>query len=206
MSFADAQGAPGLRISILFLVAANLIPVFGVLFLDWDVFYLLLLFWCENVILGVFGILKMLVSGSGVFLSGFFAVHYGGFMFGHVMVLFAMFSSTVEEKKGKLTDLDVFRDAVFNTEMLIPVAALVLSHGWSFVVNFLGSDERNQLSGTQAMSLPYKRMVITHIALLAGGFFLTEMGQPLVGLLLLMGMKIALDVIFHRREHRDLVI
>ena len=47
-------------------------------------------------------------------------------------------------------------------------------------------------------------MFITHIALLAGGFFLMEQGQPLGGLVLLVGMKIVLEVFFHRREHARL--
>ena len=196
---------PRLRISIVFLVVANLIPVFGVLFLDWDVFYLLLLFWYENVIIGIFGILKMLFSGSDVFLSAFFTVHYGGFMFGHLMVLVGMFSG-FEGGPDSPGPSEVLREVILNTGTLISIAALFISHGWSFVTNFLRTDERNQLSGNQAMAMPYKRMIITHIALLVGGFFLTEMGQPVVGLLLLMGMKIALDVVFHRREHSGLLI
>ena len=86
---------PRLRVSIVLLVLANLIPVFGVLYLDWDVFYILLLFWCENVVIGIFGILRLLASTGNVFLAAFFSVHYGGFMMGHLVVLFAMFSSTV---------------------------------------------------------------------------------------------------------------
>jgi len=54
------------------------------------------------------------------------------------------------------------------------------------------------------MALPYRRMMITHVALIAGGFFLIESGQPLGGLVLLILMKIALDVLFHRQEHKRL--
>lgn len=197
---------PRLRVSIILLVLANLVPVFGVLHFDWDVFYVLLLFWCENVVIGIFGILRLLASTGNLFLAGFFSVHYGGFMLGHLMVLFAMFSSTVEEEKGRLTDPDRFLDAVMNPPVLIAVLALFISHGWSFFANFLGTDERNLLTGTRAMAQPYRRMIITHIALLAGGFFLTTMGQPLPGLLLLIGMKIVMDVFFHRSEHSSIAI
>ena len=54
------------------------------------------------------------------------------------------------------------------------------------------------------MALPYRRMFITHVALIFGGFFLIETGQPLAGLILLILMKIALDVLFHWREHKRL--
>jgi hypothetical protein len=46
--------------------------------------------------------------------------------------------------------------------------------------------------------------MITHVALLVGGFFLMEQGQPLAGLVLLVILKIVLDVTFHRREHKRL--
>ncbi len=195
---------PSLRVSIVLLVLANLIPVFGVLYLDWDVLYILLLFWCENVVIGIFGILRLLASTGNIFLAAFFSVHYGGFMFGHLMVLFAMFSSTIEEEQGRLADPELFALTILNPPVLIGVLALFVSHGWSFFANFLGTEERDQLTGTQAMTQPYRRMIITHVALLFGGFFLTEMGQPLPGLLMLVGMKIAMDVFFHRSEHKTI--
>src|SRR5690348_15210944 len=40
--------------SVIALVLANLVPVFGVLALHWEVFPLMFLFWSENVIVGVF--------------------------------------------------------------------------------------------------------------------------------------------------------
>ena len=48
------------RVSLALLVVANLLPLVGVLFWDWDVFFLLLLFWCENVIIGLFGIARIM--------------------------------------------------------------------------------------------------------------------------------------------------
>lgn len=197
---------PRLRVSIVFLVLANLIPVFGVLYFDWDVFYVLLLFWCENVVIGIFGILRMLVSTGNIFVAAFFTVHYGGFMMGHLVVLFAMFSGAFEDEQGKATEPEQFLEAVTDPPTLIAVLALFVSHGWSFFANFLRSDERNLLTGATAMAQPYRRMIITHVALLAGGFFLTTMGQPLPGLLLLIGMKIVMDVVFHRREHRSIAL
>ncbi|MEL7187106.1 MAG: DUF6498-containing protein [Pseudomonadota bacterium] len=197
---------PRLRVSIILLVVANLVPVFGVLFLDWDVFYVMLLFWCENVVIGIFGILRLFVSTGNLFVAAFFTVHYGGFMMGHLMVLFALFSNAFEGQASNATDPEHFLAAFLNPPTLIAIAALFVSHGWSYIANFLGSDERNLLTGARAMTQPYRRMIITHIALLAGGFFVTTMGQPLPGLLLLIAMKIGLDVVFHRREHETIAI
>ena len=156
----NRDGGCGLtgRFSIAVLIAANLLPLAGVLFWDWDVFLVLLLFWCENVVIG------LLVEPADL---------YG-------MII---------EKLN-----------------WVAVVALFVSHGWSLVENYLGSKEHENLTPGQAMALPYRRMMITHVALIVGGFFLIEEGQPLAGLILLIAMKIALDVIFHRKEHQRLAV
>jgi hypothetical protein len=46
-------------------LAGNLIPLVGVLFFRWDAFYVVAIYWFENVIVGAFSILKILLaSGS----------------------------------------------------------------------------------------------------------------------------------------------
>lgn len=197
------------RVSLILLVVANLLPLVGVFLWDWDVFSLLLLFWCENVIIGLFGIARLIVSANNdtikesLFLPLFFVVHYGGFMFGHFMVLFGMYSENVQSLGNDALPADYYRLVLENLSW-VAIVALFISHGWSFVENFMGRNEHERLSSMQAMGLPYKRMVITHVALILGGFFLIEKGQPLAGLVILIIMKIALDVTFHRREHRNL--
>ena len=197
------------RLSLAALVAANLVPLFGVLLWDWDVFLLLLLFWSENVIIGIFGIARLIVArvsdsgAEGLFLPLFFLVHYGGFMFGHFMVLFGMYSGHVEDGTVSAEPADYYGILAENLNWLA-ILALFVSHGWSFIENYMGKREHERLTPGQAMALPYRRMFITHIALIAGGFFLVERGQPLGGLVLLVAMKIVLDVFFHRREHARL--
>lgn len=197
------------RWSLILLVAANLLPLAGVFLWDWDVFLLLLLFWCENVIIGLFGIARLIVAASndtlkeGLFLPLFFLVHYGGFMFGHFMVLFGMYSGNFEQPGNPTQPADYYRLILDNLNW-VAVVALFISHGWSFIENYMGRSEYERLSPMQAMGLPYKRMAITHIALILGGFFLIKNGQPLAGLIILVLMKIALDIVFHQKEHRQL--
>jgi hypothetical protein len=47
--------------SVLALVAANIIPLFGVLFLGWSTFAIVVIYWSENVIIGAINVLKMIV-------------------------------------------------------------------------------------------------------------------------------------------------
>lgn len=193
--------------SIIWLIAANLLPVAGVLFWDWHIFSLLFLFWCENVVIGIFGIARMMMSseagfGANVFQGLFFTVHYGGFMFGHLFFLTAMFlNDSFTTRSGNPFNNFL---SLFDRWTITALIALAVSHGWSFFENFVGKKEYSSLTPAAAMSLPYKRMMITHVALIAGGFLLTRLDEPTVGLLVLLLMKIALDVIFHRREHDKL--
>lgn len=48
------------RWSVATLVAANVLPLFGVLFLGWRAFDVVFLYWLENVVIGVINVLKML--------------------------------------------------------------------------------------------------------------------------------------------------
>jgi len=44
------------------LILANLVPVAGVLLLQWDVLTILLLYWAENVIIGVINVFRMICA------------------------------------------------------------------------------------------------------------------------------------------------
>jgi hypothetical protein len=60
---ADGQFLRGLsdyKTSAYVLIAANALPLFGVLFLDWDTFSIVALYWTENVIIGAINVLKMI--------------------------------------------------------------------------------------------------------------------------------------------------
>ena len=69
------------------LLIANAMPVWGVLFVGWDAFYIVLLYWTENIVVGFYNVLKIVFAGVSqpaahlgkLFLIPFFIVHYGGF-------------------------------------------------------------------------------------------------------------------------------
>ena len=60
MSQFGLNTAKGLGPSGMLLVAANLIPLAGVLVWDWSVFHVVVVYWLENVIIGVVNIFKMI--------------------------------------------------------------------------------------------------------------------------------------------------
>lgn len=200
------------------LVLVNLLPLAGVLLLDWDVAALMVLYWSENLVLGFYTLLKMLVvSPLGALGMGtFFAIHYGGFCAVHgLFIASILLDAGIDPMPDEPWPLFlVFPQLLVNVvrqvleyappEWLFAFAALYVSHGVSFVVNFLFGRERDELSLKQLMSAPYGRIVLLHIAILLGGFAVMSLGQPVAMLAVLVLLKLGLDVGLHLREHRAL--
>ncbi|MEZ5570125.1 MAG: DUF6498-containing protein [Halioglobus sp.] len=204
------------ELSLLVLVLVNLLPVLGVLLFGWDVGALVILYWSENLVLGFYTLVKMLLVaplrglGSGMF----FSIHYGGFCAVHGLFIVILL---IGQEFDPLADepwplflvfiqllLGVVREVLAQAppEWLWAFGALVVSHGVSFVANFLLAGERRRVSLRQLMSAPYGRIVVLHVAILLGGFAVLAMGQPVILLLVLVLLKTALDVRLHVREHR----
>lgn len=206
------------NVNLALLVVVNLLPILGVLFLDWDVASLVILYWSENLILGFYTLLKMLVKSPkrGVGMGAFFVIHYGGFCAGHGMVILAMlFNSEFDPSPADpWPAFLVFPQLLVNvithvlslapTAWLLAFAAMFISHGASFVTNFLMGPERQQQEFGRLMMAPYSRIVILHVAILVGGVLALKVGEPLLVLLALVILKTAMDYKLHLREHNQL--
>lgn len=209
---------PG-RLTLLALLLANLVPLFGVLYLGWDVGSLVVLYWAENLITGGFTLLRMLVTGKAGALPSmlFFCLHYGGFCAIHgVFVLeltqFAGAAASelpAQQWPGPLVLVQLFVNLVQRiaaaapAEFLWALLALLLSHGASFLLLFLGQGEYRRSTIRQLMNAPYKRIVVLHVAVIAGGFLVVKMGSPLGLLVALVALKTGMDIMLHRRSHRE---
>jgi hypothetical protein len=205
------------RISTLALLAGNVVPLLGVLLLGWRVEDVLVLYWIENLVVGVYAIARMLmVSPVGGFFSGaFFAVHYGGFCAGHGLFLLSLLKLSGTDWfpdmswPGPLVFVELLWRVVVKVTEIAPAGwvwatvALLASHGVSLVINFWRGGEYRHKSINKIMMAPYPRMVALHVAIIAGGFAVMAMDSPLPMLGALVLLKVAIDVYLHRREHRD---
>ena len=181
------------------LILANLVPLAGVLLANWDVGDIMLLFWAESAVIGLFNVLKMWVIGrwSILFLGPFFIGHFGGFMVGHLLFIYALFLSGPDGADPSSSQ--VFADFLSLWPALL---GLAISHGMSFRLNFLGAREYLETSVRQQMHAPYRRIIIMHLTIIFGGFLTMVLDAPLLALVLLITLKIFVDVSSHISEHR----
>ncbi|MBN2211733.1 MAG: hypothetical protein JW709_10100 [Sedimentisphaerales bacterium] len=215
---------PKPTLPLLLLIAANLFPLAGVVWLKWDAASIVLLYWAENLVIGFYNILKMALAQAPAKIGRvakllaipFFCLHFGGFCAVHGFFILMLF------KMGDGADIMpgdnawpchfVFLQILFGVIAALwrhhpagiqwPILGLILSHGVSFVQNYLGKKEYAKLTLNELMGQPYKRIVILHVAIIAGGFAVMALDAPLGLLCILILLKIGLDIHLHHREHQ----
>lgn len=220
------------HLSLIVLIAVNLLPIFGVIYGGWDVFEIVVLYWFENVVIGVVNIFKILSSapsmedaevngkpmpdylrtnGSGAlqhaakfFLIPFFTFHYGMFCFVHGIFVFALLG----KKSGALGGGDPIEGmsemvgSVFYSNIKWFVIAIIASHVFSFFYNYIGKGEFRKQSPAELMHAPYGRIVVLHIAIILGAFAIAAIGSSVGMLILLIIGKIIIDAKLHLRAHK----
>lgn len=210
--------------STLILFAANLVPLFGVLYWHWDMFLVMILYWMETAIIGFWHILRMVVEAKwfALFLGPFFCLHFGGFMAGHYIFLFALFG---KDWAGKIHGVpDFVEQLLLGQGLWAPFLALFLSHGASFILNFYhklelerpearpkGGDgtqlewaqklSRKGNSLNDIMTAPYRRIIVMHLTILFGGFLTLVFKRSWLVLVLMIGLKVVVDVAAHVRKN-----
>src|SRR5918994_3192537 len=199
-------------LAVALLIAANLIPLVGVLWFDWDVATILYAYWLENGIVGLLNVPKMvLASGSGQALStvgpadsmagrgvlaAFFVVHYGLFWVVHGVFVTVLTGDFLAFGFG-----DPTATVLADRGLLIAAAALFISHAASFWLNFVRRGEYRTISVGAQMFAPYPRMFVLHITIVLAGALIIGRPEPVVAVALLVVLKTALDLVLHLREH-----
>jgi hypothetical protein len=195
--------------SAVVLIIANLVPLYGVFSLDWKVFPILLLFWMENILVGLFNVLKMLMAnpssagtwGAKLLFIPFFCFHYGMFTLVHGIFVFALFGGYFNELEG-FPDAGSLFQAIGDFQLGWALLALFLSHLVSFIVNYIGKGEYKKTELKNLMTQPYSRVVVLHITIIIGAFLVMLTNAPVLVLVILLCLKIFIDINTHVREHR----
>ncbi|MEJ8566028.1 DUF6498-containing protein [Elongatibacter sediminis] len=186
-------------LSSLALIAANLVPVAGTVFLGWRLSDVMVLYWAESAVIGIFNVIKIAMIGRwAALLAGpFFVGHFGGFMAVHFLFIYTLFvEGPRSDSAGDLTEVGrLFAD------LWPALVALAVSHGYSFFANFVARGEYRNRSIKDQMSDPYTRIVFMHLVLIFGGFVVLLLGESTPVLLVVIALKVAFDLRAHWREH-----
>ncbi len=213
------------------LVAINLFPLVGVAFLGWSTYDLMLLYWFENGVIGVYAALKMLLTrgpdgeagGLGgllgkLFLTGFFALHYGAFWSVHGFFVVTLFGpggvlagpadpflsgAVMAGPTGFFAGGLSIAAHTLSGGLLLTAAGLFVSHGISFVGNVLQRGEDLRTAPNALMARPYARVVVLHVTLVLGAFLIMALGETMAALALFVLLKTGVDLGAHLRAHRS---
>jgi len=193
-----------LRPSSIALILANLIPLGGVLLFDWQVIDVLMLYWAENVVIGVVNVLRMGVCPDGEkwFLIPFFVIHYGIFCYGHLTAVTAIFSENFGTGNAWQYFFAVPLADAWRTPLWMAIGAIAASHLFSFFGNFIAGEEFRRTSVSKLMQRPYGRIVVMHLAIIVGAILIDMLGSPIAMLVVLIVAKIALDLRLHASERQ----
>ena len=190
----------------LLIVAFNLVPLAGVWAFDWHSFDLIFLYWMENVVIGGFVLLRMIVRPyhhaieivAPLFFAPFFTFHYGMFCFVHGMFVVSMFGTNEAASNALVDQALLILDQPGMTVALLSLVGLQ-AFDWirDTAKHGLGNDGLKDL-----MVAPYRRIVVLHLVIIGGGFALAALGDPRIGLFALVVIKTVSDLFQARRDGR----
>lgn len=223
------------KVDVISIILVNLFTIYGVIFLGWSLFAVLFLYWFEGLIIGFFNVFKMAIAKAfiddlnlkgytslqvafwkiflKVILIPFFMLHYGMFMLGHFMfIYFISFAPYIFEHGGSMPPVSGVSSDIF-----ISIALIFLSHGFSFIYNFILKKEYNRKSTMEYMSEPYMRVILMHLVIILGFglIIITTMAiqtqkisidlKPIlssIAVSVFIILKIKFDISAHNKEHK----
>ncbi len=221
VSMADRRASP---LAVALILVTNLIPVAGVLWLGWDAAQILLLYWCENLVIGALTLPRILTArgvdktpikvsgasgdrtlslsavGTRLFVSGFFIVHYGLFCLVHgvfTLVIVAGFGPD----GGQLVDaLPAIRARTFDeADFRYAILGIVVLHIVLMLRQWWMSGLWRTSSPGEEMFRPYGRVIVLHFTVLLGGMVLAGLDGPAWSVLILCGVKSVVEIFAERR-------
>ena len=212
-------------ISVVALILANTVPLFGVIFLGWSAATILILLCLENILIGLLNVPKMLLcpvrapfDSRGAHISPaereamskltlsnskgwnillkiltipILSQIYNGFVFGQIAILVFI-----------LDQIPGAYESISPLALSTAAAPLMLSHGLSFFVNFIGRGEFRRTSFVAQAFRPYGRVFVMTLTIAFGGGLSMMLDSPVWALAVLVLIKIGMDLRAHMAERK----
>ena len=205
------------------LIAANLVVAAVTLLRGWGYYEIIIVYWCEAIIIGGYNMARMVVlalagepfgkwidaGGVGnrlillVFVLGFFVAKFGGFALGMGLLVAMVPAFLGQAHDAGAREIWHGLRAV-GGGVAIAAAVLFVSHGISFVMNYLVRREYENTNLLVLLFWPYVRMSLV-VAVLAAGLVAAALFPALdtsttFGVVIVL-VKLAADLLMHRIEH-----
>ena len=197
-----ALSAPARRVSwpaMTIIIIGNLIPIFGVRFLGWDAAQILILYWAENLTIGLLTIPRILgargdetTGGDRLGLAAFFMVHYGFFWLIHGVFAWSLAGDLAEQTR---TSTGVWAGTFGTSEFRWALLGLVFMQAVAFVREWRLSGRWRTAMPRTEMFRPYGRLIVLHLTVLVGAWSLLELGAPASTVLLLCVGKMLMELL-----------
>lgn len=191
--------------SIIFLLTANVIPIYGVIFLGWRVIDLLFLYWAESAMIGFFNLLKILTAkekdsnfGLQMMIHKFIAVIFLPIHFG---VFIAVFGFIIFIIANVIDKTEVSFLAMISS-IWIGILCLFISHLYSFLVNYYWGGERYNAPIDKLFWQPYRRLFVMNFTVAGSAALTIIFGQQMIMLIFFIVAKTAADLFSHLWEHK----
>lgn len=185
------------------LLLINLLPVACVALFGWSAFILLFLYWAENVVVGIFTLVKMLIAGLAkgpweivptLFYSSFFVVHYGIFCTVHGSLIWTFANGFGDDPDLSQLSALLIGQFLNNAVILTNLFVITAFHLYLFIGFWLLPGRWRKEKTNEIMASPYGRIIVIHLTILIGGFITVSLGEPLYMVFLLALLKTLMEL------------
>ena len=207
-----------LTTSDIFLIAINLIPIWGVWFQQWEAAEVFLVYCLESVVIGLYNLIKMwltttikkrdiwndrtgnITMASGYFFMFFFFVHFGFFIV--IQLYIFLTASGLEDKLGiaGVFDFLFHLPKYLNHNSLMLLLIFVVSYGLITIKDFVWTGEYKNASLSELLFQPYDRIFIQQFTVIAGSIFI-GLGAGKIFISIFVLVKIFFDVFVSFRRY-----
>jgi hypothetical protein len=173
---------------------ANLVALVGAVFLQWNAFEVVFLYWLENLVIGALSVLKMIFAHGGgssyvdlyrryphmlIALPAvvlFFILHYGFACDVHGFFVFSMFDKDHAVRENLLAGVQ----SELTGGVLLALAALIAEHAYMLYRDFWKRGDYARFPSMMYMFAPYARVAIVHCSLLLGAILSKLFSAPAI--------------------------
>ncbi len=192
--------------------AANLVSLFGVAVLNWDIFSIIILFWSETIIVYLLIIIKMATSAAyrnqrrentKYSAIGAAILYFLSYIVISWVILISLAPPPAHTSFPIAVSPEFLSFSSFGaafTQSAIGILAFLISHLISFFVNFLWRKEYASIEFSLMTKIPYKRFGAGKFAILIGAIVAYAINSPIPFIPVII-IKIVLDAAAHSDEH-----